>query len=52
MDQDANEFIGYAVDGAKRLDTMIGDILVYSKVTKENKKFTSVNFNKIIERSM
>ena len=31
LDQDANEFIGFAVDGAKRLDAMTKDLLQYSK---------------------
>jgi light-regulated signal transduction histidine kinase (bacteriophytochrome) len=26
LDEDGKEFIGYAVDGAKRLDSMINDI--------------------------
>ena len=40
LDEDANEFIGFAVKGAKRMDDMINDILQFSKVTrkKENIK--------------
>ena len=34
LDEDANEFIGFAVDGAKRLDAMINDILLYSRLLK------------------
>ena len=33
LDQDAHEFIGFAVDGAKRLDSMTNDLLQYSKIT-------------------
>jgi PAS domain S-box-containing protein len=49
LDQDAKDFIGYAVDGAKRLDSMINDILIYSKVTK-GRELSEVNFNKVIEK--
>ena len=34
MDEDANEFINYAIQGAKRLDMMIDDLLEYSRIGK------------------
>ncbi len=51
LDADANEFIGYAVDGAKRLDTMIQDILIYSKITNKERNLTYYNINNILEQS-
>jgi chemotaxis family two-component system sensor kinase Cph1 len=50
LDDDANDYIGFAVDGAKRLDAMIEDILLYSKISNKNRELTKVNFNKVIEQ--
>jgi signal transduction histidine kinase len=50
LDQDANDFIEFAVDGAKRLDAMINDILIYSRVVKKERELTLVNFNKILKQ--
>ena len=52
LDQDANEFIGFAVDGAKRLDAMTNDLLQYSKITNEKREIVPVNFEHVLEHAL
>jgi light-regulated signal transduction histidine kinase (bacteriophytochrome) len=49
LDQDANEFIEYAVEGAKRLNDMINDLLEYSKVTSKEPVLVPVNLKNVLE---
>ena len=52
LDRDANEFIGYAVDGAKRLDNMIKDLLQYSQVTRKKIVFEPVKSELVLEQTL
>jgi len=52
LDQDANEFIGFAVDGAKRLDNMTNDILLYSRITSQKRDVIPVNFEHVLEHAL
>ena len=52
LDEDADEFIGFAVDGAKRLDEMINDLLKYSQVSNTERKFKPVNMDNVLENSL
>ncbi len=52
LDQDANEFIDFAVDGAKRLNDMINDLLEYSKVTRKEIEPEKVDLELILKETI
>jgi len=52
LDQDANEFIDFAVDGAERLQRMINDLLSYSRVGTRGNPFTKTDANAVVKRAL
>ncbi|MGB9980403.1 PAS domain S-box protein [Methanobacterium sp.] len=49
LDSDADEFIDYIVDAAKRMQQLINDLLQYSRVTTKGKEFQLVNVNEVLD---
>ena len=52
LDDDAHEFIEFAVDGAKRLDNMINDLLEYSQVKSMVREFEQVDTEKVLDNTL
>ncbi len=49
LDEDANDFINFAVEGAKRLNMMIDDLLEYSRIGSKEREFKYIHSEKIVE---
>ena len=48
LDEKADKYISYAVDGAKRMQTLINDLLAYSRVGTRKKAQESVDCEEVI----
>ncbi len=49
LDQDANDFINFAVDGATRMQSLINDLLTFSRVGTRGKPFAPTDTNVILK---
>jgi PAS domain S-box-containing protein len=48
LDQDARDFIFFAVDGANRMQHLINDLLDYSRVTTRGKPFVKLDLSTVL----
>ncbi len=52
LDDDADEFINYAVDGAKRMQSLIQDLLEYSRVGNSSKELIPVSSDLVLKNAI
>ncbi|MEO5969444.1 MAG: ATP-binding protein [Bdellovibrionia bacterium] len=50
LDRDADDFIEFAVDGAKRMQQLINDLLAFARLNREGEKFEQVNMEDVLNK--
>lgn len=50
LDQDANDYINFAVEGSKRMYELINGLLAYSRVQSKAERLTSVNMEMVLAK--
>jgi signal transduction histidine kinase len=52
LDDKARQYIHFAVDGAKRMQILIGDLLAFSRVGRTTERFVDVDLREILDRAL
>ena len=52
LDSDADEFVTFAVDGTKRMQRLIDDLLAYSRVGTRGEPFASLDTNEVVDEAL
>ncbi|HEX5163845.1 MAG TPA: CHASE3 domain-containing protein [Thermomicrobiales bacterium] len=52
LDERASKYIAYAVDGGQRMQTLINDLLTYSRVGRANEEFEPVDMEHVLDRAI
>jgi signal transduction histidine kinase len=49
LDERADQYIGFAVDGAQRMQRLINDLLAFSRIGRLTSGFTDVDLNRVLD---
>lgn len=52
LDEDAKDFIGFAVEGVNHMQTLIDDLLAYSRVGRKGKEFAPTDVEMVLNRAL
>ncbi|HET6939433.1 MAG TPA: ATP-binding protein [Nocardioides sp.] len=52
LDDRARQYIGFMVDGAKRMQALISDLLEFSRVGRSTERFVPVDLNRSLNRAL
>jgi len=52
LDSDASEFMNFAIDGAKRMQVLINDLLTYSRVGTKGKALVTIDTDSVLEKTL
>ena len=52
FDNEADEFIEFIIEGSKRMERLLDDLLTYSRITSAEEKYNEIDLNTIIEDSI
>ncbi len=52
LDEDANDYIYFIVDGAKRMHELINDLLTYSRINTQEKEFKNVDLEAVLNQAL
>jgi len=52
LDERANKYIYYAVDGATRMQNLINDLLVFSRISTKGESFEKADANEILDEAL
>jgi signal transduction histidine kinase len=52
LDERANQYIDFAVDGARRMQVLINDLLTFSRVGRSTDAFVPVNLDDVVARAI
>ena len=52
LDPDANQIIDFAIDGAIRMQSLIHDLLIYSRVGRQSQYFEQTDCEEVLDRAL